>query len=634
MQSEIFHIFLQNISDLHLLKKHTNLTIHHIKMNSRLTWIAGASMLLALTACVDDKYDLSNVDTTVKIPVNDLALPVNLEPVKLENLFNIDPDDPDCQVKVINGEYAVSENGHFESSAIEIERISMRHPQIAGSVNTLTPASAMGRSARAAQLSYNIRSEEREFTYESHQVSDFIKDVDAVTANLTFIMDIRFAELQGKVNKLEYSNMQIQLPKGLENVTVAGAESSYNKQTGIATVARYQSQGNTMRITVNATGVDITYLKSAGDASFTPAATEGGKGHIAMRGKMYLVGGTVTANAEDINSTAGSALPSQITMYVDYTLYDTEITNFSGKITYNISEVDIPDTELNDLPDILTQESTDLKLENPQIYLMITNPLSGYELTAVSGLQITSQRTGKPDHVFVLDNDLELDSKENPSGVFKFVLSPKNPTERLAGFEDAKWVLFSDFGDVLSGEGLPNRIKYDLVNPHVPTQEVKDFALGVSAGKVDGDYNLMAPLGMRQGSQIVYTEDFDGWNSGHLDYCTIERVNLTMTANSDVPVDIKLTGYPIDNEGNRIYDANGQPININGAIIPPNASNVPVNVYTTSTIPAGSKLNGIRFVATAASTEANSSPLRPDMEFILDNIHATVTGYYLKDLDD
>lgn len=63
-------------------------------MNPILPCMAGASMLLALTACVDDKYDLSNVDTTVKIPVNDLALPVNLEPVLLENLFNIDPDDP------------------------------------------------------------------------------------------------------------------------------------------------------------------------------------------------------------------------------------------------------------------------------------------------------------------------------------------------------------------------------------------------------------------------------------------------------------------------------------------------------------------------------------------------------------
>lgn len=34
-------------------------------MNPILPCMAGASMLLALTACVDDKYDLSNVDTTI-----------------------------------------------------------------------------------------------------------------------------------------------------------------------------------------------------------------------------------------------------------------------------------------------------------------------------------------------------------------------------------------------------------------------------------------------------------------------------------------------------------------------------------------------------------------------------------------
>ncbi len=107
-----------------------------------------------------------------------------------------------------------------------------------------------------------------------------------------------------------------------------------------------------------------------------------------------------------------------------------------------------------------------------------------------------------------------------------------------------------------------------------------------------------------------------------------------MTASSDVPIDIKLTGYPIDTEGNRINTADGEPININGAIIPPNASNVPINVYTTAIIPSGSKLNGIKFVATAVATEENSAPLTPDMQFILDNIHVTVTGYYLKDLDE
>lgn len=136
-------------------------------MNPILPCMAGASMLLALTACVDDKYDLSNVDTTVKIPVNDLALPVNLEPVLLENLFNIDPDDPNCQMKVVNGEYAMSQQGNFESDPIEIESISLGHPHVNGSVNVINIASPVSRAQNMTQVSYALRSDEREFTYES-----------------------------------------------------------------------------------------------------------------------------------------------------------------------------------------------------------------------------------------------------------------------------------------------------------------------------------------------------------------------------------------------------------------------------------------------------------------------------------
>ncbi len=603
-------------------------------MNPILPCMAGASMLLALTACVDDKYDLSNVDTTVKIPVNDLALPVNLEPVLLENLFNIDPDDPNCQMKVVNGEYAMSQQGNFESDPIEIESISLGHPHVNGSVNVINIASPVSRAQNMTQVSYALRSDEREFTYESSYVSNYIRGVDNVTCQLTLTMDIRFAELEGKVNKVRYSDMRIQLPKGLVNVTIDGAESNYDKQSGVATVAQYQESGNSVRITVHATGADIAYLETLGEATFTPSATDDSNGHIAVKGEMYLLSGNLTVSPEDIAISNISALPSQITMYVDYTIADTYVTSFSGKINYNITDVDIPAAELNNLPDVLTQESTDLKLENPQIYLTLTNPLSNYGLKAVTGLKITSQRTGKPNREFLLDKDIVFDSKVTPGGVFKYVLSPKNPEVRIAGYENATWIEYAEISDVMSGEGLPNRILFDLVNPHVPTQPVSDFVLGVSAGRINGEYDLMAPLGMKQGSQIIYTDDVDGWNSEDLDHCTIERLNLTMTASSDVPIDIKLTGYPIDTEGNRINTADGEPININGAIIPPNASNVPINVYTTAIIPSGSKLNGIKFVATAVATEENSAPLTPNMQFILDKIHVTVTGYYLKDIEE
>ncbi|MDE5657722.1 MAG: hypothetical protein K2I25_01540 [Muribaculaceae bacterium] len=36
---------------------------------------------VALTGCVDDKYDLSDIDTTAGIKVNDLVVPVNIDAV-------------------------------------------------------------------------------------------------------------------------------------------------------------------------------------------------------------------------------------------------------------------------------------------------------------------------------------------------------------------------------------------------------------------------------------------------------------------------------------------------------------------------------------------------------------------------
>lgn len=44
-------------------------------------YVATFPMLLLLTSCIDDNYDLSDVDTTSRINVNDLVLPVNIDPI-------------------------------------------------------------------------------------------------------------------------------------------------------------------------------------------------------------------------------------------------------------------------------------------------------------------------------------------------------------------------------------------------------------------------------------------------------------------------------------------------------------------------------------------------------------------------
>ena len=53
--------------------------------------------------------------------------------------------------------------------------------------------------------------------------------------------------------------------------------------------------------------------------------------------------------------------------------------------------MDIAPIAINNLPDILAQDETNIVLVNPQIYVSLNNPLYEYSISAQSGLSITSQ---------------------------------------------------------------------------------------------------------------------------------------------------------------------------------------------------------------------------------------------------
>jgi hypothetical protein len=598
--------------------------------------MSGACLCLIASACVDDNYDLSDVDTTVKVPVNNLTVPVNIEPVKLKNLFNLDNEEDDI-IKEINGVYAVSKTGNFDSDEIIVNSIEFTSPKIESSANTINIPSFPASSV-PAEVKAEIRSESNNFTFSSDNVSSYIRGLREIGVNMTLNMNLSFRELQQKISGFTLQNIDLQLPKGLENVTVTNCPSAtYNATTGELHINSYPATGANTTISINADGINIESIANTGDYSFIPA-TDGDNGYVEVEGQFYILRGDAI-----IKTGNATSLPSNAILDVSYLLTGDDaqhpnlmtVTKFSGKIKYDIKDIDFDPIEFTGLPDVLAQESTNLELANPQIYLTINNPLNKYDLSAQTGMRIIAKRDGKPDVSFTLngtDNDklLKLKAKESTDGTFTFCLSPERPDHMLQGYENAKWEQFADLGKLLSSDegGMPDELEIELVDPIAPEQEVDNFILGVNIGKAAGTYDVMAPLDLTGNSKIVYTDDVDGWYAEDLDHCTIERINIDLTISTDIPVNAILSGYPIDLEGNKI---NG--VEIEGATIPANASNHKLTIHTTGTIPEGSKLNGIRFVATATSGQDNES-LRPDMEIILDNLRPSITGYYLKNLDD
>lgn len=84
--------------------------------------------------CVDDTYDLTDIDSTVGVKVNDLVVPLKLDAITLQNFFDLEDN---SQIKEINGEYAILEEGSFESNSIEIPSFVIPAPEIAAISDTL-----------------------------------------------------------------------------------------------------------------------------------------------------------------------------------------------------------------------------------------------------------------------------------------------------------------------------------------------------------------------------------------------------------------------------------------------------------------------------------------------------------------
>ena len=280
--------------------------------------LAGLGLCLALTACVDNDYDLSDVDTLVKIPVNNLTIPVNIEPIELDNIFNIDYNDPDNVVHVVNGEYAVEKGGSFDSGDISVAPISFTSPTIAPSKTVIdTGIGDLPAGMMPPALEFGLATGERTFSFSSGNVSRYIRDVDAVKCDMSLMLDIIFPELDGLVKAMTVSDLSLQLPRGLENVSVDGMSGAkYNKSTGVLTVPAFTAtRANTM-LSVRAGGVDIDFMEKAGEAEFKPSADNTDDGRFRIDGEFYILSGQCTVKASDLTVTDPSRLPVGLALYI------------------------------------------------------------------------------------------------------------------------------------------------------------------------------------------------------------------------------------------------------------------------------------------------------------------------------
>lgn len=559
--------------------------------------------LCLLSACVDDKYDLSDLDTNVELKVTDLTVPVNMDPIQLKNVFDIKEGD---RVQVVDGRYAVVETGEFDTDGITIDKIYLDAPEIESSSQQLfeKAASSSGRRAAGQELVFAMSSPMSDYRYTTSQVSEFIVSIDEIGTKFTFDINMRFRNIGLVGSRAELRNVAFQIPAGL---TLVNSGDRYDPVTGIYHVASIPLTGETATVHIEASAINAV---KAGIRFDYDTHT------IDMRGKVGIISG-------DLHINGIKSVPNSLTMNVDYDMSNIEVDSFSGEMSYRIDNDAFTDVDLSDLPDFLSQSGTDIRIVNPQLYLNIYNPLYKYSLHVDTGMEIRSYGRDGVERSYTPDNGTFSVAGNASDPHVKLCLSPTQPAKPYDGFEGAAPVPFSGLSDVLSGNGIPERLSVRLIDPVVPRQKVKDLHLGVNLGKVHGEYTFFAPLNLEAGSTVVYSEREDGWNDEDLDAVTVETLEVKVNVTTDIPLALRLTGFPIDVDGHRIND-----VEVLGGDVQANADGQEVTLYITGEI---KHLDGIEFMAVATAA-GSQQDLKPDMKITLTGLRAKVSGRYNKEL--
>lgn len=576
-------------------------------------WVGVFALALTTVSCIDDKYDLSDIDTTVRVEVRDLVVPVNIDEVTLSSVFDLKEGD---RIQEVNGEYAVVEDGTFTSEGVEVASAHLGAPAINPTSNAIAIAGGGGQFDRipGGVLRVDLLTDPTTIHAEDGSVSSSIVSVSSVGTRFTLEMELTLGGFEGKLKTFRLKNFQMQMPKGL---TLISNEGVYDAATGVYTAADLQGTGHTLKV-----NFDVTSISSEGGALTYSVADDVHK--MTFDGEVYLKSAELEIVESDLVGGGSTVLPSMMSLDAAYVMTDIDVDTFSGEIYYTMDVSAFSDIDLSDLPDVLTQEGTNIVLTNPQIYLKVTNPMSAYGVYATTGLEITANRADEASKTFGLDAPGYFTIPGNAGELeYSFCLSPSVPAKPYPGYASATHVAYTSLSNVLSGNGLPMSLSIEMIEPQLPVQHVKDFKLGENLGSVEGRYTFFAPLALEAGSTIVYTETEDGWSSETLDKMVISSLSVSLEVTSDLPLGVELTGYPIDVEGNQIGN-----VEITGAHIPAGAQNLAVTLKTTGEI---TRLDGIRFTAEVKSDNAQDV-LAPEMGLVLKNIRAKVSGYYEDEL--
>ena len=566
--------------------------------------LLGLCVTFALGGCIDNDYDLKDIDTTAQLRVNDLTLPLNLDPITLDGVISLNEND--CVTTNEDGNYVIIKTGTFHSDDIEVKAITAKLKTEFDPVKMSIPA--------LSTEAVTIHPTTFDFDYSYNQVEKYIQGITSGTVDFPVTMIMILKDQKQKGEPCRFSDLTFKLPDGMYGEIEQSTTPVKRREGQTVTFEDGETNDGVFKFVYHVT----SFNAAQAHATLNPGNDER-KGIFEMQNAIALTSGKVAILTADPSKT--------LTLTLTYELGLLDVLTLDGKMFYKVDDMEVTDVYLNNMPDFLDQKGTRIALDNPMVYVSLNNPLYEYGVTGSAGINVTQVR----DAGTWLDGSAHTASLAKPLKIgavpsATFCLAEKEPKDYYSEYPGVKWdsdTRFMNLGHIIYGEGLPSSLSVEFVNPQMDESEVKNFPLGRKFDRVEGTYTFYAPLQFAAGSQIVYEDTQDGWGIDETDNLVIEHLSISMHVKSDLPLGIVLTAEPVDAEGNIITDG-VKPIEIEGADIAAYGDQdvtIKINGKITN-------IDGIRYTAKAVSTGVNQT-VNKNQGVNLTNIRAKVSGYYI-----
>ena len=547
--------------------------------------IAVALLLTSLgitTSCIDNSYDLNkDIDMTISAGGEHLAIPVGYtEKITLDKIIEIEEGD---DLQLVDGEYHLLKKGNIDNATTEITEV-----RVTGTT-TIIEATEIAEVATALTQEKTIAAyinKTGTIEVSAHDIDDAIKEIGVLKASSPTELIINLGITAGEnmdFDNITFTDLKITFPSILDFEPYTGLSNNILDLNGLTI-----NKGEEKNISLQVKGY-----------KFGNETPDGKKiiGNTLNINEDVIVEGKTTVLVE-----AGSSGTISFTPTIE--LQEMDIQSVTGVIQ-PIIEPTGSTVNLENLPDFLEDDATELAITNPIFTFIAKNPLEAPIVlngtmqgekngSIIEGSTVILGRNG------IDQQDIILEKGDNIIALSRL---------GTGGPEGSKNIKVSNINDLI--KKIPDVVKVDL-NPLVEYATYYTVDLTTSYA-MESNYDIDIPLNFGSNLKIVYDETIDNFDLD-LEDVDIKKAILSINAVNTIPLAME-----IKNENVSALDANGNVIKdidvtVEGTITESKdgkaevSSTLNINLNETAE-GAISKLDGLKLKVTAVPGQATDVQL-------------------------